>query len=129
MFPPVAVGTMTDEAESEAADDGETVIEYDKLVRDEIPRIIRADGDMPETHETKDAEYERRLREKLVEEAEEFRKSGDPAELGDVLDVVDAVLAEADYDRERVDELREEKSARRGGFGDRLVLDRVRERS
>ncbi|WP_058365308.1 nucleoside triphosphate pyrophosphohydrolase [Haloparvum sedimenti] len=110
-------------------DDWRSVTEYDKLVRDEIPRIVREDGDVPETHVADDAEYERRLREKLVEEAEEFAESGDAAELGDVLDVVDAVLANAEYSREQVEALRAEKAAARGGFADRIVLDRVRERS
>ncbi len=120
---------MTGEDDAADRSDGEGALEYDKLVRDEIPRIVREDGSVPETHVADDAEYERRLREKLVEEAAEFAESGDPAELGDVLDVVDAVLANADYSREQVDDLRAEKSAERGGFADRIVLDRVRERS
>lgn len=120
---------MSEDAADTDREAGGSVTEYDKLVRDEIPRIVREDGDVPETHVADDAEYDQRLREKLVEEAAEFRESGDPAELGDVLDVVDAVLANADFDRERVDDLRAEKTAARGGLADRIVLDRVRERS
>ncbi|GAB3417495.1 hypothetical protein GCM10027435_16400 [Haloparvum alkalitolerans] len=119
---------MTGEDDAADRSDGEGALEYDKLVRDDIPRIVREDGDVPETHVADDAEHERRLREKLVEEAAEFRESGNPAELGDVLDVLDAVLANADYDRERIENLRAEKSAARGGFEDRIVLDQVRER-
>ncbi|WP_114578870.1 nucleoside triphosphate pyrophosphohydrolase [Saliphagus sp. LR7] len=100
---------------------------YDKLVRDRIPEIVEADGETPITHRADDAEYDRRLREKIVEEAREFEESGDPEELADVLAVVEAICAFEGIDPERLAELRREKRERRGGFGDRIVLERVDE--
>lgn len=100
---------------------------YDKLVRDRIPELIEADGENPITHRADDAEYDRRLREKVVEEAGEFAESGDPEELADVLAVVEAIRAFEGIDPERLADLRHEKRERRGGFGDRIVLERVDE--
>lgn len=43
-----------------------------KLVRDRIPDIIRANGEEPITYQADPAEYRRRLRDKLLEEVDEF---------------------------------------------------------
>lgn len=99
--------------------------EYHKLVRDRVPEIIHENGETPETHVAEDAEYRMRLREKLCEEAEEFRESGDTEELADVLDVVEAIRAAEDIDREELANLRKSKTNERGGFGDGIVLERV----
>lgn len=105
--------------------------EYDKLVRDRIPEIVEENGETPVTRRVEGEEYGDYLAQKLVEEAREFRDARatdgeDPdAELGDVLDVVDALFER--YDRDRVERLREEKVAERGGFSDGVVLERVEE--
>lgn len=102
---------------------------YDKLVRNRIPEIIEAEGERPVTHRADDAEYRCRLREKLVEEAGEFAESDDPEELADVLAVVEAIRAFEGIDGDRLAELRREKRERRGGFGERVVLERVEDGS
>ncbi|CQR50649.1 MULTISPECIES: nucleoside triphosphate pyrophosphohydrolase [Haloferax] len=99
--------------------------EYDKLVRDDVPRIIRESGETPVVHVADDEEFDRRLREKLVEEAEEFAESGTVEELADVFAVVDAILARRDEDWETVETAAREKAAERGGFEDGVVLERV----
>lgn len=99
--------------------------EYDKLVRDRIPEVIRADGEQPVTHRADDAEFADRLADKLVEEATEFRESGQTAELADVLAVLDAIQAHRGVSDDRLRELQAEKAASRGEFEDRVVLDRV----
>lgn len=98
---------------------------YDKLVRDRIPEIIDASGEHPVTHVADDAEYERRLGDKLLEEAAEFDESGDLEELADVLEVIDAILAFDGSSRAELDEQRREKRENRGGFDERVVLERV----
>ena|SRR6056297_1493389 len=100
---------------------------YDKLVRDEIPAMIEANGEEPITHVADDEEFEERLREKLVEEAEEFAESGEIEELADVLAVVEAHREHADVPEGRLEVLRAEKAADRGGFDERIVLERVEE--
>lgn len=98
---------------------------YDKLVRDRIPALVEADGDRAETHRAGDAEYARRLGEKLVEEAEEYRESGDREELADVLEVVAAIRAFEGIEDGELEAIRAEKADERGGFGERVVLERV----
>ncbi|WP_115864895.1 nucleoside triphosphate pyrophosphohydrolase [Halorussus litoreus] len=99
--------------------------EYDKLVRDRIPEIVRENGETPVTHVAEGAEYRERLREKLCEEAAEFRESGDPEELADVVAVVAAIRDAEGLDRSAVEALREEKTDERGGFEEGIVLERV----
>ena len=70
-------------------------------------------------------EYRTALRQKLVEEAEEYRESGDPMELADVLEVLYAILALEDLPFSQIEALRVEKQRERGGFQDRLFLHHV----
>jgi len=101
------------------------VTEYDKLVRDGIPEIIRENDGTPVTHVAEGPEYRMRCREKLCEEAEEFRESGDPEEFADVLEVLAAIRNAEEFDDERVERLRAEKAHERGGFEEGIVLERV----
>jgi predicted house-cleaning noncanonical NTP pyrophosphatase (MazG superfamily) len=98
---------------------------YDKLVRDRIPEIIEAEDERPITHVADNEEYADRLAAKLLEEATEFEESRALEELADVLEVVDAILEARNRSREAVERERREKRAERGGFDDRLVLERV----
>ncbi|MFB6071480.1 MAG: hypothetical protein ABEJ88_00770 [Halobacterium sp.] len=100
---------------------------YDRLVRDRVPDVIRGNGETPVTHAVAGDEYRDRLAAKLVEEAREYEADRDPGELGDVLDVVDAICEARSVDRERLDDQRAEKTAERGGFADGVVLERVGE--
>ncbi|WP_410765306.1 hypothetical protein [Haloferax sp. DFSO60] len=99
--------------------------EYDKLVRDEIPHIIRESGESPRTHVAEGEELDRRLAEKVVEEAREFEASHRIEELADIVAVIDAVLVREEVDWETLRELVSEKAAERGGFEDGVVLERV----
>jgi len=101
------------------------VTEYDKLVRDGIPESIRENDETPEIHVADGEEYRHRLREKLCEEAAEFRDSGDPEELADVLEVLAAIREVEDLDGAELETLREQKADERGGFADGIVLERV----
>ena len=110
---------MTDSADP----DGPPTTDYDKLVRDDVPDAVRADGETPVVRRVDGEAYERSLAAKLVEEAAEFREGRDPAELADVLEVVEALLDATD--REAVERLRAGKAAERGRFADGVVLERV----
>lgn len=99
--------------------------EYDKLVRDRIPEIIEAENERPITHVADDEEYADRLAAKLLEEAREFDESREFEELADVLEVVDAILEAQDRSHESIERQRREKRAERGGFEERIVLERV----
>ncbi|MFC4540775.1 hypothetical protein ACFO5R_02385 [Halosolutus amylolyticus] len=99
--------------------------EYDKLVRDRIPEIIKANDERPAIHTADDAEYAERLAAKLTEEAAEFEESRDLEELADVLEVIRAILDDRERTMADLETRRREKRAERGGFDDRIVLERV----
>lgn len=95
-----------------------------KLVRDRIPAIIRAEGGEPSVRIATDDEIDDLLRAKLLEEVGEFLDSGDPGdpvELADVLEVVRALAERCGVDPDVLERLRAEKAAARGGFAARVV--------
>ncbi|MWK40276.1 hypothetical protein GEV43_44245 [Actinomadura sp. J1-007] len=87
-----------------------------------MPDIIRNGGREPETRIANDPEYKALLRAKLYEEAGEYITGGDPEELADVLEVVQALAAVHGLGPADLEEMRAAKSAERGGFNDRVVL-------
>jgi Uncharacterized conserved protein len=114
---------------SEVLARGQTTVTraYDKLVRDRIPEMIRADGERPVTHTVDGEAYGERLVEKLDEEVTEFADSRDPAELADVLEVLHALRTHHDLTREELAAIRERKAEARGRFERGVVLERVEE--
>jgi len=93
-----------------------------KLVRDKIPEIIRANGEVPYIWVVEGAEYQRLLLAKLSEEVLEFIASnGDPLELADVLEVVMALADDLGIGQEELERLRAEKAAEHGGFSRGIV--------
>lgn len=99
--------------------------EYDKLVRDDIPAVIEADGEQPVTHVAEGDEYERRLFEKLEEETAELREDRSADELADVLEVLDAIRVRLGVEEDELARIREEKAEVRGRFEEGVVLERV----
>ena len=98
-------------------------MKYNKLVRDRIPEIIRQRGDVPVTHIADDAEYWKKLKEKLREEVEEFSKDGSEEELADILEVIYAICDFRKIDREKLELARKRKAKERGGFKSKIILD------
>ena len=92
-----------------------------KLVRDRIPELIHASGAEPRTRVATRQEFRGLLRDKLVEEAEEFLASEDPEELADILEVVLALAADLGVDRDQLEKLRAAKAFERGAFTERIV--------
>tara|TARA_B100000745_G_scaffold205743_1_gene136017 strand:+ start:7162 stop:7494 length:333 start_codon:yes stop_codon:yes gene_type:complete len=105
---------------------------YGKLVRDNIPNIIRANGETPNVRIMNTDEYRRELLYKLIEEAEEVRQAGyDPdgiefvTELADLAEVLDAVFVEFEIKQDLLEKLREDRKSERGGFAERIFLESV----
>ena len=98
---------------------------YDKLVRDRIPEIIRADGGTCETAILVDDEYRAALLAKLVEEAQEAATAAHGeliTELADLLEVIEATISAHGLSREAVEDERRRRRVERGGFKRRLRL-------
>ena len=96
----------------------------EKLIRDRVPQIIRAQGDEPIVRIADPGEYRELLRAKLVEEAHEVATADDahvPEELADVLEVVLALATDLGLDAGGLERLRSAKAVERGSFTERIV--------
>ena len=103
-------------------------LDYHKLVRDGIPRIIAADGGRPVTRVLDHAGYRAALRTKLMEEAGEAQAAPDGqlrSELADVLEVLQALAAACGMSWEDVVAEAARKRGERGGFDQRIFLEYV----
>jgi predicted house-cleaning noncanonical NTP pyrophosphatase (MazG superfamily) len=96
----------------------------EKLVRDRVPDLIRADGRTPDVRVAEDGEYLMLLRAKLYEEVGEFAESEAVEELADILEVVYALAAARGVEADELDRLRAAKAARNGAFEERHILRR-----
>ena len=77
-----------------------------------------------------DVEFSKALAAKLVEEAKEAEAaigetSGLVKEIGDVLEVIDAMVAHFGLDRGEIERVKAKRLAERGGFSHRILLERV----
>ena len=103
-------------------------VTYNKLVRDRIPEIIAATGSRPKTRVLDEAEYISELRRKLLEEVEEFNISNDTEELADILEVLFAIASQMGIEPMLLNELRQSKKDKRGGFEAKVFLINVESR-
>lgn len=95
---------------------------YNKLVRDNIPDIIAANGETPRIRILSDDEYLHHLEAKLDEEAGEYHRDKTPEELADILEVVFALAEAGGCSREELMEIYQKKHHIRGGFEKRIFL-------
>lgn len=100
--------------------------EYNKLVRDKIPEIIRADGKECEIRVAEGKEKYELLEKKLMEEVNEFIGDKNLEELADVMEVLFGLANELGYSEEELVMKREEKKRERGGFKEMIVLVKVK---
>lgn len=97
-------------------------MKYSKLVRDKIPDIIQANGEMPHIRILNGEEYLHHLEAKLDEEVEEYHRDKTPEELADILEVVFALANAIGCSKEQLLEIYQIKHEDRGGFADRIFL-------
>ena len=96
-----------------------------KLVRDNIPEIIKKTGKIPITHIANDEEYWNKLKEKLQEEVNEFCEDSNKDEMADLLEVIYTIYDFKKFDKKELELLRAEKSKEKGEYKNKVVLDRV----
>lgn len=101
---------------------------YNKLVRDRIPEIIESDGRECTTEILPDDRWLQMLDAKLNEELAEYQESKSLEELADLLEVMRAVVKARGWSWEQLEQVRQEKAARRGGFEKKILLKEVREK-
>lgn len=101
---------------------------YNKLVRDQIPMIIEANGETPITRVLSDQEYKIELEKKLNEEYQEvLQASGKDRveELADMIEVIKYLAQLENATLEDVIAVAQEKSSKRGAFNDKIFLEKV----
>lgn len=98
---------------------------YNKLVRDNILKIIRGGGKLCTHHIASDDEYESKLKEKLYEEIEEFYENPCETEMGDILEVLNSLMKFYDLKPDKVEEARLAKLSFGGGFSKKIILEEV----
>lgn len=98
---------------------------YNKLVRDNIPKIITANRQKASIKILSPPEYFKALKQKLLEEVEEFNESETAEELADILEVIRALTDQIGSNIHQIEVIRSKKYAERGGFEKRLLLESV----
>ncbi len=103
-----------------------TVIKYNKLIRDLIPQIIEKSNKKAITSiANDDAEYIAFLNNKLEEELDEYKTSGDIEELADIQEVIDSLVRARGLSADDFEALCLKKHEERGGFEGRIILIEV----
>lgn len=100
---------------------------YNKLVRDNIPDIIRKNGEIPHTSILDDEAYLQELKTKLIEETNEFIDSDELMELADILEVVEHLSKAKGSNLDEVLELKEQKEIKNGAFEKKIFLEYVKD--
>lgn len=103
---------------------------FNKLVRDRIPEIIRNNNEEAITRILNDEEYKDALENKLLEEYNEvLNAEGNDylEELADMLEVIDALASTQNKSLEDIIKIKENKCEKRGGFKNKIFLERTRE--
>ena len=101
------------------------MIIHNKLVRDRIPEIIEKSGKTAYRRILNNEEYIEELDRKLNEECAEYQADKSIEELADMLEVMYAIAQARGYSIEELEQIRAEKAEKRGGFIDKIYLEKV----
>ncbi len=96
------------------------MVAYNKLVRDNIPDILRKKGIPFEERIAEDQEYRLELFKKLREEIDEFDEEKNVDELADILEVIEAIMKLREFTD--IQNIKEQKRLEKGGFTKRIIL-------
>lgn len=101
---------------------------YNKLVRDKIPENIDSEpGRKSKYRILNNNEYLIELNKKVLEEANEFIEENSVEELGDLMEVINAIMKLKGYKMEEVYKAMDAKIDKRGAFDDKIYLEYVDE--
>jgi len=117
-------------------DENEKITKYNKLIRDNIPEIIKADGEIHITQILDDEEFKYYLDKKLQEEVNEYlkiskdlnidssysEKFSETDELIDIAEVLYTILEYRNIPIEKFEKYRLEKRNKKGYFKSRILL-------
>ena len=104
---------------------------YNKLVRDNIPKIIEDKGETPVTRVLSKKEYKEELEKKLYEEYKEVIEANDKDRLEELADMLEVIINLAKLEKATLSdviEIAKNKSNKRGSFEKRIFLEKVIEK-
>lgn len=96
---------------------------YDKLVRDKIIKTIKAQGKPCKYYIASEEEYWKKLKEKLLEECNEFIEDNNENEIADILEIIDAICKFKKWKKKDITKIKKQKAKERGKFNKRLILE------
>jgi predicted house-cleaning noncanonical NTP pyrophosphatase (MazG superfamily) len=102
---------------------------YKKLVRDNIPDIIRKNNEEPITRILSDEEYKKELEKKLLEECNEVISAGGEDRIEELSDLLEVMIAIAELENKSFDDIEKIrclKKDKRGGFSKKIYLEGVK---
>ena len=101
---------------------------YNKLVRDNIPNIIKSNGEIPITRILDCDEYKKELENKLYEEYQEVLSSSGDDRIEELADMLEIIKALAKLENKTLNDVilaMEQKSKKRGAFDEKIYLEKV----
>ncbi|RSD24980.1 nucleoside triphosphate pyrophosphohydrolase [Mesobacillus subterraneus] len=102
--------------------------EYNKLVRDYFPELMKEKGKAVDYEVLDGSEYSKKLMEKFDEEVNKFRNAGTDRLLSEIVDLLEVVYAIAEHrgiTEAEVEFMRQLKRNRSGGFKKRIMLKNI----
>ena len=99
--------------------------EYNKLVRDYFPELMKEKGREVEFDVLDSKQYSEKLMEKFNEEVEKFRHAGSDRLLSEIVDLLEVIYAIAEHrgiTESEVEFMRQLKKNRSGGFRKKIML-------
>lgn len=104
-------------------------ITYNKLTRDDIPRIIEESGRKQTSRILNEKEYEEALINKIIEEIEEYRINNKEEEIADIYEILECLIELKEYEPMHIDYLQLIKREARGSYKKRILLQEVEDDS
>ena len=93
-----------------------------KLIRDKIPELAKKEKQILNYATAENDElYIALLKNKLVEETQEFLTSGEVSEIADIITVLKAIIKAGGISEEDFDKIYKEKLEKNGGFEKRYI--------
>ena len=101
---------------------------YNKLVRDNIPNIIKSNGEIPITRILDNDEYKKELENKLYEEYQEVLSSSGDDRIEELADMLEIIKTLANLENKTLNDVilvAEQKNKKRGAFDEKIYLEKV----
>ena len=102
---------------------------YGKLVRDNIPDIIKQNGEEPITKILSEEDYKKELEKKLLEECKEVLEAKDEERIEELADLLEVILALGKIEGKTFEDIInvcEQKRVKRGAFEQKIYLEKVK---